>query len=93
MAEDKVVHVNEDDFDRLAAGMQTNGISPGKLEDGELQEDPKSAQAYLNSISTERSCVREQRTQLSYSNAHFVDRDLRLASPRTNNPQTTRILR
>lgn len=86
VAEDKGVHVNEDDFNRVVAGMQANGISSGKLEDGELEEEPESAQAYLNSDSTERFCVREQRTRLSSSNAHVVGRDLRLASPRTKNP-------
>ena len=72
VAEEKGVHMTGDDSHRLAASMQTNAISSGKLEDGELEEEPESAQACPNSDSIEKSCVRKQRTQLSYNNAHVL---------------------
>ncbi|KAL9129100.1 MAG: hypothetical protein Q9175_007389 [Cornicularia normoerica] len=46
--QERDVHMSEDDLRLAAAGMQTNGISSGELEDGELEEEPKSAQAYRN---------------------------------------------
>lgn len=59
------VHMSEDDLRLAAAGMQTNGISSGELEDGELEEEPKSAQAYRNGKLLENIHVRRQRTKLS----------------------------
>ena len=43
-AEEKDVHVTEDSLPQAAAGMQPNGISE-ELEDGELEEEPESAEA------------------------------------------------
>ncbi len=44
-AEETDVHVTEDSLPQAAAGMQPNGISSEELEDGELEEEPESAEA------------------------------------------------
>ncbi len=44
-AEEKDEHVTEDSLPQAAAGMQPNGISLEELEDGELEEEPESAEA------------------------------------------------
>ena len=44
-AEEKDVYVTEDSLPQAAAGMQRNGISSEELEDGELGEEPESAEA------------------------------------------------
>lgn len=59
-AEELNVHITEDELRQAAAGMQTNGISSEELEDGELEEVPKSAQIYPNGGSTEKSRVSGQ---------------------------------
>ena len=46
--EEQDAHMTEDGLSRAAAGMQTNSISLEKLEDGELEEEPESAQANPN---------------------------------------------
>ena len=59
--EEEDMHMTEDDLRQAAAGMQTNGTSPEKLEDGELEEEPENAQAYPDRHLTESSCVRGKR--------------------------------
>ena len=49
--------MTEDDLRQATAGMQTNGISSEKLEDGELDEEPETAQAQPNGDSADTLCV------------------------------------
>ena len=64
------MYMIEDSLRRAPAGTHTSSISSGKLEDGELEEEPNSAQEKPNGDSTETSCVKGQRMQVSYGNAH-----------------------
>ena len=63
IAEEEDMHMTGDDLRQAAAGMQTNGTSPEKLEDGELDEEAENAQAYPDRPLTESSCVRGKRIQ------------------------------
>ena len=52
--EEQDPHMTGDDFGQAAAGMQINNISSEEMEDGELAEEPESAQAYPSGNSSER---------------------------------------
>lgn len=62
-AEDEDAHLTDDGLRQAKARMQTNPISSEELEDGELEEEAESAQAYLNGDSIERFQVKGQRQQ------------------------------
>ena len=64
--------MTEDDLRQATAGVQTNGISSEKLEDGELDEEPETAQAQPDEDSADTLCVSGQPKQSSYSNAYVL---------------------
>ena len=73
LAEEESMHMTEDDLRRAAAGTPTNGISPEKLEDGELEDEPERAQEHSHGDSTGRIFVRGQGMQvLLYGKAHVL---------------------
>ena len=63
--------MTEDDLRQATAGMQTNGISSEKLEDGELDEEPETAQAQPNGDSADTLRVSGQPKRSSYSDAYL----------------------
>lgn len=52
-AEEQDARLTDDGLHQAKAGMQTNGISSEELEDGELEEEPEIAQAFLDGESIE----------------------------------------
>ena len=64
------MHMTEDNPHRPATGTHTNGISSEKLEDGELEDEPKCAQEHPNGDTAGSFCVRRQQLLVSYGNAH-----------------------
>lgn len=69
-AEEEDTHTTEEDLPQAAGGMQTNGISSEKLEEGELEEESESAQAYPNEGLKGTFHVRKQRMRFRFSMAH-----------------------